>query len=124
MKRVCFAETAETIGMAQRGGKALSVMSGSARISDSPLIPYGKSGCYNWFEAGRGCEMPALSKEWRDGCCGSKAVLPVTASLGMGSYSGSEDMLGYLDNKTENLIVVDTDDFAKRLGSAKVRNMS
>ena len=32
MKRGLFAETAETIGMAQRGG-ALSVMSGSARIS-------------------------------------------------------------------------------------------
>ena len=122
MKRGLFAETAETIGMAQRGGSVVSHVS-VGENQYSPLIPYGKADIIIGFEPAEAVRCLPYLKNGGTGVVSSKAVLPVTASLGMGSYSGSEDMLGYLDNKTENLIVVDTDEICKRLGSAKVMNM-
>jgi len=49
MKRGLFAETAETIGMAQRGGSVVS----HVRVGEnqySPLIPYGKADIIIGFE--------------------------------------------------------------------------
>ena len=108
--------------MAQRGGSVVS----HVRVGEnqySPLIPYGKAAIIIGFEPAEAVRCLPYLKNGGTVVVSSKAVLPVTASLGMGSYSGSEDMLGYLDNKTENLIVVDTDEICKRLGSAKVMNM-
>ena len=112
----------EVHGMAQRGGSVVS----HVRVGEnqySPLIPYGKADIIIGFEPAEAVRCLPYLKNGGTVVVSSKAVMPVTASLGMGSYSGSEDMLGYLDNKTENLIVVDTDEICKRLGSAKVMNM-
>jgi indolepyruvate ferredoxin oxidoreductase beta subunit len=115
------ARTAETIGMAQRGGCVVS----HVRIGDeihSPMIPKHSADIIIGFEPAEAVRcLPYLKK---DGVVvvSSKAIKPVTASLSDSSYDGSE-MIAYLRQKAAKLIVVDGDQICEDCGSAKVLNV-
>ena len=114
-------KSAETIGMAQRGGSVTS----HVRIGEgafSPLIPKGKADVMIAFEPAEAVRnLPYLKK---DGVVvvSKKAVKPVTASLSEKVYEG-KDMLDYLEGKVDRLVVVDGEKATSKLGSSKVLNV-
>ena len=115
------ARTAETIGMAQRGGCVVS----HVRFGDgvfSPLIPVGGADLIIAFEPAEAVRsLPYLKK---GGCVvvNRRAIKPVTDSLAKDGYSGDE-MLKYLESHVENLVIVDGDSALKELKSTKVLNL-
>lgn len=115
------ARTAETIGMAQRGGCVVS----HVRIgeSHSPLIPKGQADLIIGFEPAEAVRcLPYLKK---DGVVVTtkKAIKPVTASLSGSSYNGME-MIDYLARNQKKLVVVDGDKICQACGSARVLNIA
>ena len=114
--------TAETIGMAQRGGCVVSHVRTGTDIK-SPLVPVGQADIIIGFEPAEAVRnLPYLKK---DGVAvvAMKAVRPVTASLTGSSYDGS-NMLDYLKNNVKNLILVDGEAICASVGSAKVLNIA
>lgn len=110
------AHSAETIGMAQRGGPVTS----HVRIGESysPLIPEGKADILMAFEPAEAVRnLHYLSK---DGIVivNKAPVKPVTESLHDTGYDGSE-MIEYLNGKC-HCIVMDSDELA----SAKFLNIA
>lgn len=126
--------SAETIGMAQRGGSVFSHL----RIGEalySPMIAEGTADMILGFEPGETVRMLPYLKEGGQVVVSNRAVMPVTASLAAFSTSGSagralsapeycaEDMLAYLKEQTEHVLIVDTDRACEALGSSKVLNV-
>lgn len=111
--------SAETIGMAQRGGSVTS----HVRIGEaySPLIPEGKCDMILAFEPAEAVRnLPYLKK---DGLVivSSVPVKPTTESLHETGYDGTE-MIAYLREKC-NVIVVDSEALCARYGSNKYLNV-
>ena len=115
------ARTAETIGMAQRGGCVVS----HVRIGDShsPLIPKGKADMIIGFEPAEAVRCLPYLKEDSVVITTKKAIKPVTASLAGSSYNGTE-MIDYLIRNQKSLVVVDGDNICQACGSAKVLNIA
>lgn len=113
--------TAETIGMAQRGGCVVSHVRVGGSIK-SPMIPVGGADVMIAFEPAEAVRCLSYLKEGGTVVVNKKAVKPVTASLTGSTYDGSE-MIAYLQDKVKNLIVVDGDAICEKCGSAKVLNM-
>ena len=115
------ARTAETIGMAQRGGCVVS----HVRIGDShsPLIPKGKADMIIGFEPAEAVRCLPYLKEDSVVITTKKAIKPVTASLAGSSYNGTE-MIDYLIRNQKSLVVVDGDNICQACGSAKVLNLA
>ena len=112
--------SAETIGMAQRGGSVVShVRIGSGL--HSPLIPLSAADILIAFEP---CEavrnLPYLKK---DGVIvvSDKVIPPVTASLSGQSFD-SAVMIETLRKKSKRVMVLDTDSLSAALGSSKATN--
>ena len=112
--------SAETIGMAQRGGSVVShVRIGSGL--HSPLIPLSAADILIAFEP---CEavrnLPYLKK---DGVIvvSDKVIPPVTASLSGQSFD-SAVMIETLRKKSSRVMVLDTDSLSATLGSSKATN--
>lgn len=113
--------TAETIGMAQKGGSVFSHL----RIGEgiySPLIGPKQADIILGFEPGETVRMLPYLKEDGIVIVSAKAVMPVTATL-LGSNYNGEDMITYLKKHVKNVIVVDSEEACKELGSSKVLNM-
>lgn len=121
MKKGLSVMSAETIGMAQRGGSVFSHI----RIGEnlrSPMIAEGSADIILGFEPGEAVRMlPYLKK---DGCVivSRKSIMPVTAALANHTYRG-EEMISYLQKQVENLLVIDTEKACKELGSSRVLNL-
>ncbi len=115
------ARTAETIGMAQRGGCVVS----HVRIGEaySPLIPKGKADIIIGFEPAEAVRCLPYLKEGGVIVTTKKAIKPVTASLSGSSYDGTE-MIDYLTRNQKNLVVVDGEKICAACGSAKVLNIA
>ena len=116
------ARTAETIGMAQRGGCVISHVRIGEEIH-SPMIPKRSADILIGFEPAEAVRcLPYLKK---DGVVvvSSKAIKPVTASLSGSSYDGQE-MIAYLKQYVSRVIVVDGGKICEQCGSAKVLNMA
>lgn len=126
--------SAETIGMAQRGGSVFSHL----RIGEqlySPMIALGTADMILAFEPGEAVRMLPYLKEGGQVVVSSRAVMPVTASLAVFSTDGSanggsltsaycaDDMLAYLKEQAEHVLIVDTDRACEALGSSKVLNV-
>ena len=126
MLRGCDARTAETIGMAQRGGCVVS----HVRIGEvpsekvtSPLIPEGQADVLIGFEPGEALRnLPYLKKDGALIVC-SREVRPVTASLGQSGYRG-EDAVNFLKDHILRCYVIDPDDIITQCGSPKVLNVA
>lgn len=114
-------KSAETIGMAQRGGSVTSHI----RIGEeafSPLIPKGKADVMIAFEPAEAVRNLDYLKPDGVVVVSQKAIKPVTASLSAKVYEGQE-MLDYLGKQVSRLVIVDGQQVMEELGSAKVLNV-
>lgn len=114
--------SAETIGMAQRGGSVTS----HVRIGESaysPLIPLGSADLILAFEPAEAVRNLQYLK--KDGIIivNSVPVKPVTESLQNTGYDGTE-MISYLRKKCSNVIVVNAEEICSEIGSSKVFNVA
>lgn len=113
--------TAETIGMAQRGGSVTSHL----RIGEgvySPLIGKAQADIIIGFEPGEALRnLPYLKS---DGVVivSTHPVRPVTGALTGEDYTGVE-MLEFIKSKVKNVITVDSNEAMADLGSSKVLNV-
>ena len=116
--------SAETIGMAQRGGCVTS----HVRICDrnqeifSPLISQGQADILIAFDASEAVRN--LSFLTKDGTVvvNEQIVQPTTASL-TGKVFNKNDYLSFLKNQVKNVISVDAAQVCKELKSSKIVNM-
>ena len=113
--------SAETIGMAQRGGSVTS----HVRIGQdvfSPLISKGQADMIIAFEAAEAVRNIDFLKEGGMVIVSKKIVQPVTASL-TGKAFDQDLMIEHLEKCASQVITVDTDEACRKLGSNKVANM-
>ena len=116
--------SAETIGMAQRGGSVLSYL----RIGEctSPLINSGCADLIIGFEPAETVRALSYLKEGGIVITSDRAMMPVTAALKGSDYEGSK-MTDYLKSleggRIGKLVIVNTDDAMRDLGSPKAMNM-
>ena len=113
--------SAETIGMAQRGGSVFSHL----RLGEgvySPMIAKGEADLILAFEPGEAVRMLPYLKQGGQVVVSARPVMPVTATLTGASYSADE-MIQFLQNHVENLMVVDAEKALRDVGSAKVLNL-
>ena len=112
--------SAETIGMAQRGGSVTS----HVRIGGeaySPMIPPGGADMLLAFEPGEAVRNLRYLKKGGTAVVNTAAVKPVTESLKDTGYDGSE-MTAYLKQKC-SCIFVDAEEVCRPFGSAKFFNI-
>lgn len=115
--------SAETIGMAQRGGNVFS----NLRIGDSmhaPLLQSGQADVILGFEPGETVRMLHYLKPGGTVITNCRPVKPTTATLTGSSYDGTE-MIAYLRENlpADKLLVVDGQAAIDELGSSKILNM-
>ena len=112
--------SAETIGMAQRGGSVVS----HVRIGDnvySPLIPKGQADIIIAFEAAEAVRNIEYLKKNETVIINAKVVQPSTASL-EGKVFEANTMIEFL-KKDYKVVAVDAEKICEELGSSKVVNM-
>ena len=122
MEKGLFARTAETIGMAQRGGSVVSHVRVGEKVP-SPLIPQGKADLILGFEPGEALRNLGYLKKGGTCILCAEEVQPVTAALAATEYSG-KTIIEYLKTKVDRLIVLDTERIIKECGSPKVINVA
>ena len=113
--------SAETIGMAQRGGSVFSHL----RMGDdlySPMIETGTADLIIGFEPGETVRMLPYLKENGQIVVSTHAIKPVTATLSGSSYDAPQ-MINYLKENVKNLTLIDADTACREIGSQKVLNM-
>lgn len=114
--------TAETIGMAQRGGCVFS----HVRIGDtlySPLVPKQTADVIIGFEPAEAVRALSYLKPHGTVVVSQRAIKPVTASLSATGYEGKE-MLDYLQKAIARLYIIDGDAICTACGSTKVLNVA
>ena len=112
--------SAETIGMAQRGGPVTS----HVRIGDnafSPMIPFGSAELILAFEPAEAVRNISFLKPGGIAIVNTCPVMPVTESLKPSGYEG-EKMVEYLKSAAR-CIFVDSDEACRPFGSAKFFNI-
>lgn len=122
MEKGEFVQTAETIGMAQRGGCVVShVRIGTDAIT--PLVPLGCADVIIAFEPSEAVRcLPFLKK---DGVMitSDRAIQPVTISLSGESYDEKE-MLQFLKNNVQHCYTINTSRILKECGTIKPLNVA
>ena len=114
-------KTAETIGMAQRGGSVLSHVRVGEGVA-SPLVGSGRADVILAFEPAEAARQLRLLKPGGAVVVSNRPVVPVSAVTGGPAYD-LDAVMGYLRGAVSNLTVVDADAAARELGSAKVLNV-
>lgn len=122
MEKGLFARTAETIGMAQRGGSVVSHVRIGERVT-SPMISKGRADIIIGFEPGEAAKNLVFLKEGGTVILCDNEVKPVTASLGKSDYDGAT-AVAYLKTKVKNCYVVNADEICSACGSPKVLNVA
>ena len=113
--------SAETIGMAQKGGSVFSHVRIGSNLS-TPMIPKGGADVIIGFEPAEAVRMLPYLKKDGTVIVNSCPTKPVTAMLAASRYTGKE-MLAYLKKNVERLTIVDCERAASEIGSLKVVNM-
>lgn len=114
-------KTAETIGMAQRGGSVFS----HVRIGEggtSPLIGQGRADLIIAFEPAEAVRQLAFLRAGGMVVVSDAPIIPASALVGGPSYD-LDAIMAYLRSKVERLVVVDARAAARELGSSKCLNM-
>lgn len=118
--------TAETIGMAQRGGCVMSHVRIGSTPDDliaSPLVPVRGADVICAFEPGEATRsLRYLSPDGRM-VVSTRAVIPVTASLGAGSYDPAAHIAFLSEKLTDRLVLIDPADVTDKLGTDKPLNV-
>lgn len=113
--------SAETIGMAQRGGSVTSHIR-IGNTASSPLIPMGSADLILAFEPSEAVRNLAYLKEDGTIIVNRVPVAPSTASAENLSYDGTE-MIDYLHKKC-HCVVVDGEELCRPFGSSKFFNIA
>ena len=122
MAKGLHAKTAETIGMAQRGGSVVSHVRIGEDVASS-MIPFGTADVIIGFEPGEVAANIKYLKEDGVLILSSRQVKPVTASLGQSAYDG-DDCIAWLKGKVPRCIVIDPEKIMEACGSPKVLNVA
>lgn len=113
--------SAETIGMAQKGGSVFSHL----RIGEglfSPMIPRGGADLLLAFEPAEAVRMLSFLKPEGHLVVNSAPVQPVTAALSGSGYTGQE-MLAYLREHCSRLTVLDGREATAALAAPRALNV-
>lgn len=121
MKKGISVMSAETIGMAQRGGSVFSHIRLGEHLH-SPMIAKGTADIIIGFEPAEAVRMLPYLKKHGQVIVSSHAIMPVTSTLSGADYNGKE-MILYLKKVVSNLLVVDSEKACHELGSSKVLNI-
>ena len=113
--------TAETIGMAQRGGSVFSCLRVGGNAS-SPMIAPGTADLILGFEPAEAVRMLPFLKPGGQIVTSIHPIVPVSAMLGDSKYE-LDQMLDALKNSGARLTLVDTEGALRKLGSDKVMNV-
>lgn len=115
-------KTAETIGMAQRGGSVASHVRGGR--PQSPLVPKGCADCLIAFEPGEAVRCIDYLAPGGTIVVNTQATQPPVAGLQGIDYDGFE-ALAYLRSLSDvTLIEVDGASICEQVGSSKVLNIA
>lgn len=112
--------SAETIGMAQRGGSVTSHVR-IGKDAYSPLIPYGNADLLLAFEPAEAVRNLKYLSSDGVAIVNTAATKPVTESLNDTGYDGSK-MVEYIKKKCIS-IFVDSDEVCRTFGSSKFFNI-
>lgn len=121
MNKGYFARTAETIGMAQRGGSVVS----HVRVGDShsPLIIPGEADLLIGLEPGEAVRNLAFVREGGVVVVADEVLTPVSASLSGGEYR-AQDMLEFIERRVERFIVVSAKEVRAASGTGRTLNVA
>jgi indolepyruvate ferredoxin oxidoreductase beta subunit len=115
------AHTAETIGMAQRGGSVVShVRIGAAY---SPLIPKGTADALIGFEPAEAARCIAYLKPGGVVIVSDRAIQPTTSSLSGVTYSAGA-AIDFLKASAARVYVVDAEAICRECGSYRALNLA
>ena len=117
-----FARTAETIGMAQRGGCVVSHVR-IGKDAFSPIIPLRTADLILGFEPAEAVRCLPYLQEGGTVVANRKAIKPVTASLSGDSYR-AEEVIDYLKGHVSRLVLLDGDAVCTACGSQRVLNVA
>ena len=121
MRKGMHVRSAETIGMAQRGGSVFT----NLRLGDqvkTPRIGIGKADLLIAFEPAEAVRMLPYLREGGSAVVSLDPVMPVSAMVGASKYP-VEEILDYLRKHIPNLTFVDSAKAAQDLGTAKCLNV-
>ena len=121
MKKGLPVMSAETIGMAQKGGAVFSHLR-IGEVVRSPMIRRGTADLLLAFEPAEAVRMlPYLKK---DGMVvvNSHPIMPVTAALKGTEYTGAE-MVAYLRENAAHVLVLDGQEAVETIGNPKTLNV-
>ncbi|MCH5192442.1 MAG: indolepyruvate oxidoreductase subunit beta [Oscillospiraceae bacterium] len=113
--------SAETIGMAQKGGSVFSHL----RMGDdiqTPMLAKGSADLIIGFEPAEAVRMLPYLAEGGSVVVNKCPVIPVSSVLSRSSYDGSE-MTEYLKQNVKKLTIVDGSAACSEVGSPKALNM-
>ncbi|WP_456113310.1 indolepyruvate oxidoreductase subunit beta [Ruminococcus sp.] len=113
--------SAETIGMAQKGGSVFSFLRMGEELY-SPMFPKGTADLLIGFEPAEAVRMLPYLKSEGTVVLNTHPIQPVTATLGGGAYDAAA-MIAYLQKHAGNLTMLDGDAACWKIGSPKVLNM-
>lgn len=121
MDRGLPVKTAETIGMAQRGGSVFSHVCIGEGVS-SPLIGRGRADLIIAFEPAEAVRQLPFLKPEGTVVVATRPIVPASALTGGPAYE-LDAIMTYLEDKVEHLVLVDADAAARDLGSSKCLNV-
>ena len=113
--------SAETIGMAQKGGSVFSHL----RLGEGlhcPLLARGSADLIIGFEPAEAVRMLPYLKAGGSVVVNADAVIPVSSVLKKSAYDGTE-MVAYLRDQVERLLVIDGAALCRAAGSPQVLNI-
>ena len=120
MKKGIHVCSAETIGMAQRGGSVFT----NLRLGKAatPRIGLGKADLMIAFEPAEAVRMLPYLKEGAGAVVSMEPIMPVSTMVGASSYE-VEECISYLKTHVKHLTLVDSARAAADLGSARCLNV-
>lgn len=119
--------TAETIGMAQRGGSVTSHVRVGMNPEDeiaSPLVPQGTADILIAFEPGEAVRALPYLKPNGVAIVADTAIIPVTASLGKNDYDPAEHIAYLQDTLKERIVFIYAPDVMAACGNIKALNVA
>lgn len=122
MAKGLHARTAETIGMAQRGGCVVSHVKIGEEVF-SPMVSEQSADILIGFEPAEAVRCLKYVKKGATVIVAKKSIKPVTATLSNSGYDG-EEMLAFLKKQPIHLIIVDGEEICEQCGSSKVLNVA
>lgn len=121
MNRGMPVKTAETIGMAQRGGSVMS----HVRLGEgaaAPLVGRGGASLLIAFEPAEAVRCLPFLREGSTVVVSDRAIVPVSATVGGPAYD-LDALMAYLRKRVDNLIEVHARAAERDLGSSKCLNV-